>query len=67
MFAWLLTLHPTSGARRVYAVYGGVYVTASFIWLWGVEGIRPDRWDISGSIICLVGMMIIFFAPRGSL
>jgi small multidrug resistance family-3 protein len=32
-----------------------------------VEGIRPDRWDISGSIICLVGMMIIFFAPRGSL
>src|SRR5574341_1769061 len=41
-FAWLLSLHPTA-AGRVYAAYGGVYVVTALLWLWAVDGVRPDR------------------------
>ena len=63
LFAWLLTLHPT-GAGRTYAAYGGVYVTVALFWLWLVEGHRPDRWDLIGGAISILGMAIIAFAPR---
>ena len=43
LFAWLLTLHPTA-AGRVYAAYGGVYVTVAIAWLWWVEAVKPTRW-----------------------
>jgi small multidrug resistance family-3 protein len=62
-FAWLLTLHPLA-AGRTYAAYGGVYVATALLWLWRVEGIRPDRWDLIGAAVSLVGMGIIAFAPR---
>lgn len=64
MFAWLLTLHPQTGAGRVYAAYGGVYVAASLVWLSLIEGIWPDRWDVIGSLVCLLGAAIILFGPR---
>lgn len=63
VFAWLLTLHP-SAAGRVYAAYGGVYVSAAIVWLWTVEGIRPTNWDFLGAAVTLLGMSIIMFAPR---
>lgn len=63
-FAWLLTLHPTEGAGRIYAAYGGVYITASLLWLWWIEGQTPDRWDITGGFICLLGAGVIILAPR---
>jgi small multidrug resistance family-3 protein len=63
-FAWLLTLVPTNSAGRAYAAYGGVYIAASLGWLWLVEGVRPDRWDMLGAGICLVGAAIILFGPR---
>ena len=65
LFAWLLTLHPALPAGRTYAAYGGVYVATAVFWLWWVEGIRPDRWDLIGMTITLAGMSIIAFAPRG--
>lgn len=64
LFAWLLTLHPVEGAGRVYAAYGGVYITASVFWMWLVEKLVPDRWDIAGAILCLGGAGVIIFAPR---
>lgn len=64
LFAWLLTLHPAEGAGRVYAAYGGVYITASVFWLWLVEGLAPDRWDILGVILCLTGAAVILLGPR---
>jgi small multidrug resistance family-3 protein len=64
-FAWLLTKVDVEHAGRVYAVYGGIYIVASLGWLWAVEGARPDRWDILGSIVCLTGAAIILWAPRG--
>ena len=64
-FAWLLSLHPTA-AGRVYAAYGGVYIFAAILWLWGVEGIRPTVWDLVGASVALAGMAIIMFAPRSA-
>ena len=63
LFAWLLTLHPHA-AGRVYAAYGGVYVAVALMWLWLVDGIRPDRWDWLGASVALAGMAIIYFGPR---
>lgn len=64
LFAWLLTLVDTSHAGRAYAAYGGVYIASALIWLWAVEGARPDRWDMIGAAVCLVGAALILFGPR---
>lgn len=64
LFAWLLTLADASAAGRAYAAYGGVYIAASLAWLWLAEGVRPDRWDVGGAAICLIGTAIILFGPR---
>ena len=64
LFAYLLTLVDTAAAGRTYAAYGGIYIIASLLWLWIAEGFRPDRWDLSGATVCLVGAMIILFGPR---
>ncbi|ARW82295.1 YnfA family protein [Aeromonas salmonicida] len=63
LFAWLLSLHPTA-AGRVYAAYGGVYIFVAILWLWLVDGVRPTLWDLVGSLVALLGMAIIMFAPR---
>lgn len=65
LFAWLLSLHPTA-AGRVYAAYGGVYVSVAIAWLWWVESIRPSRWDLLGVALCLLGMAVIMFSPRAA-
>lgn len=64
LFAYLLTLVDSTAAGRAYAAYGGVYITASLLWLWLVEGARPDRWDTLGACIALLGAAVIVFAPR---
>jgi small multidrug resistance family-3 protein len=64
LFAWLLTLVPSEAAGRAYAAYGGVYIAASLSWLWLVEGQRPDRFDLTGAAICLVGAAVILLPAR---
>ena len=65
LFAWLLTLHPQA-AGRTYAAYGGVYVATALGWLWLVERQTPDRWDLLGVAISVIGMAVIAFAPRSA-
>lgn len=65
LFAWLLTLHPHP-AGRVYAAYGGVYVAVSLLWLWQVDGVVPDHWDVTGCALVLIGASLIYLAPRTS-
>lgn len=65
VFAWLLTRVESDAAGRAYAAYGGVYIAASLLWLWIVEQQRPDRWDASGAVVCLIGAGIILWGPRG--
>lgn len=64
LFAYLLTLVPSDAAGRAYAAYGGVYIIASLMWLWAMEGVRPDRWDMAGAALCLIGAAVILFGPR---
>ena len=64
VFALLLTRIDSLFAGRAFAAYGGVYIAASVLWLWVVEGQRPDRWDVVGSVICLFGAAIILLGPR---
>ncbi len=51
LFSWLLTRVDIDAAGRAYSAYGGVYICASLIWLWAVEGVRPDRWDAGGATL----------------
>jgi small multidrug resistance family-3 protein len=64
LFAWLLTLIDSAFAGRAYAAYGGAYIAAALIWLWIVEGQAPDRWDVAGAAISLLGAAVIIFGPR---
>jgi small multidrug resistance family-3 protein len=66
LFAWLLTRIEADFAGRAYAAYGGVYILASLLWLWAVEGARPDRWDALGAALALAGAAVILFGPRGA-
>lgn len=65
LFAWLLTLVPSTAAGRAFAAYGGVYIAASLVWLWLIEGQRPDRFDLTGAAICLIGAAVILLPQRG--
>jgi small multidrug resistance family-3 protein len=66
LFGFLLALVDISAAGRAYAAYGGIYIAASLGWLWLVEGVRPDRWDLAGAALCIVGASVILLAPRGA-
>ncbi len=66
VFAWLLTLVEVDVAGRAYAIYGGIYIAATLVWLWGVEGRMPDRWDIIGASVAVGGALIILYAPRSA-
>lgn len=63
-FAWLLTLVDSNAAGRTYATYGGIYIASALVWLWLAEGVRPDRWDLIGAGLCLIGAAVILFGPR---
>ncbi|SCM75697.1 conserved membrane hypothetical protein [uncultured Pleomorphomonas sp.] len=66
LFALVLTRIDSAAAGRVFAAYGGVYIAASLVWLWAVERQVPDRWDLTGAAICLVGAAIILLGPRAT-
>jgi len=66
VFALALTRIDVSNAGRAYAAYGGIYIISSLMWLWAVEGVRPDRWDTIGAAICLAGAGVILFGPRAA-
>lgn len=66
LFAYLLTLPEAEQAGRSYAAYGGVYIASALLWLWAVEGAKPDRWDLLGAAVCLLGAFIIYFGPRAA-
>jgi len=51
---------------RAYAAYGGVFVVMSVVWGWAVDRVLPDRWDLMGAALCLIGVAVIMYMPRSS-
>lgn len=49
---------------RVYATYGGFFIVMALLWAWKVDGFRPDKYDFIGALIALIGVCIIYYAPR---
>lgn len=64
VFVWLLTLHPTA-TGRVYAAYGGIYISVALIWLKYVDQMKLSWWDLSGGLVVLIGAAIIILQPQG--
>jgi len=65
-YGFVATLQPDANFGRVLAAYGGVFVVGSLLWAMTLDGFRPDRYDVLGALICLVGVAVIMYAPRGS-
>lgn len=64
LYGVVATLQPDADFGRILAAYGGVFVAGSLLWGMVVDGFRPDRWDVTGALVCLVGVALIMYAPR---
>jgi small multidrug resistance family-3 protein len=64
-YGFIATFQSDPHFGRILAAYGGVFVAGSLAWGMVMDGFRPDRWDVIGSLVCLVGVAVIMYAPRG--
>jgi small multidrug resistance family-3 protein len=64
LYGVVATFQPDNEFGRVLAAYGGVFIVGSLVWGIAFDGFRPDRYDIAGAAICLVGIAVIMYAPR---
>jgi small multidrug resistance family-3 protein len=64
LYGFVATLQPSPHFGRILAAYGGVFVVGSLTWGIVFDGFRPDRYDIIGAVICLIGIAVIMYAPR---
>jgi len=66
LFAYgVLPTLQTANFGRVYAAYGGIFIALSLLWGWQVDRVVPDRFDLIGGGIALVGVAVIMYPPRG--
>jgi small multidrug resistance family-3 protein len=65
-YGFVATLQPDPHFGRILAAYGGVFVAGSLVWGMLVDGFRPDRYDLIGAALCLGGVVVIMYAPRGA-
>jgi small multidrug resistance family-3 protein len=63
-YGFVATFQPDPHFGRILAAYGGVFVAGSLAWGVVADGFRPDRWDLAGAAVCLLGVAIIMYAPR---
>lgn len=63
-YGFVATLQPDANFGRILAAYGGIFVAGSLVWGAVVDGFKPDRFDLVGAGICLVGVAVIMYAPR---
>jgi small multidrug resistance family-3 protein len=64
LYGVVATLQTDAAFGRVLAAYGGVFIAGSLLWAAVADGYRPDRWDVVGALVCLVGVALIMYAPR---
>ncbi|WP_410809291.1 YnfA family protein [Micromonospora sp. 067-2] len=65
-YGFVATFQPDPNFGRILAAYGGVFVAGSLGWAMVVDGFRPDRWDLAGAALCLIGVAVIMYGPRGA-
>lgn len=65
-YGFVATLQPDVHFGRILAAYGGVFVAGSLVWGVVLDGFRPDRWDMLGALVCLLGVAVIMYVPRGA-
>ena len=65
LYGLAATLQPDASFGRVLAAYGGVFIVGSLAWAAVADRFRPDRWDVLGALVCLVGVAMIMYVPRG--
>jgi len=65
VYGLVAALQPDANFGRVLAAYGGVFIVGSLAWGMAFDGFRPDRFDLAGAALCLVGIAVIMYAPRG--
>jgi small multidrug resistance family-3 protein len=63
-YGFVATFQPDPNFGRILAAYGGVFVAGSLAWGVAFDGFRPDRFDLFGAAICLVGVAVIMYSPR---
>lgn len=66
LYGFVATLQPDANFGRILAAYGGVFVAGSLAWGMVVDGFRPDSYDLAGAALCLVGVVVIMYAPRAA-
>jgi len=66
LYGFVATLQVDAHFGRILAAYGGVFVVGSLVWGMVVDGFRPDRYDVAGAAVSLLGVAVIMFAPRGA-
>ena len=64
VYGFVATLQPDAHFGRILAAYGGVFVVGSLLWGVVLDGFRPDRFDLIGAALCLLGVVVIMYAPR---
>ncbi|GII05301.1 YnfA family protein [Planobispora takensis] len=65
LYGLVATFQPDANFGRILAAYGGVFVAGSLVWGMVVDKFQPDRWDIIGAAVCMLGVLVIMYAPRG--
>ncbi|HZX07511.1 YnfA family protein [Kribbella sp.] len=65
-YGFVATFQPDAHFGRILAAYGGIFVAGSLLWGVLVDKFRPDRYDIAGAVICLLGVVVIMYAPRST-
>ena len=63
-YGFVATLQPDAHFGRILAAYGGVFVVGSLAWGMVLDDFKPDRYDLAGALICLLGVAVIMYAPR---
>ena len=66
LYGFVATLQPDPNFGRILAAYGGVFVAGSLAWGMIFDGFRPDRYDIAGALMCLIGVAVIMYSPRAA-
>jgi small multidrug resistance family-3 protein len=64
LYGVVAAFQPDANFGRVLAAYGGVFIVGSLVWGIAFDGFRPDRFDLIGAAVCLVGVGVIMYAPR---